>query len=41
MSEISLEHWQLEDVKKAISEADAGEFFLEQEVDKMLSNWLK
>jgi len=40
-SYISLHKWQLEEIKKAIAEADAGDFATEKEVDAMFTELLR
>lgn len=38
---LDLYRWQVEDVKKGIAEADAGQFVSEEEVQKTFSQWMK
>lgn len=35
------EAWQIAEIKKSISEADAGEFASPQEVEAVMSKWTK
>jgi predicted transcriptional regulator len=36
-----LERWQLEEIKKAIAEADRGEFASDEEVGQVLKRWTR
>jgi RHH-type rel operon transcriptional repressor/antitoxin RelB len=36
---VSLHRWQVEEIEKAVKEADAGLFATEEEVDQMFSKW--
>jgi predicted transcriptional regulator len=38
-SYISLHKWQIEEIHKAIAEADAGQFATDKEVEKMFRKW--
>ena len=40
-SYISLHQWQLEEIKKAIAEADAGDFATEKEMQALLKKWAR
>lgn len=40
-SYISLHKWQLEEIKKAIAEADADEFATEEEMEALFKKWLQ
>jgi predicted transcriptional regulator len=33
--------WQIEEIKKAIAEADAGDFASDQEVEELFAKWAK
>jgi predicted transcriptional regulator len=33
--------WRIEEIKKAITEADAGDFASEQEVEELFAKWAK
>lgn len=36
---VSLNHWQIEETKRAVSEADRGEFASEKDVQETLKKW--
>jgi predicted transcriptional regulator len=36
-----LGRWQIEEIKKAIAEADRGEFASHEEVERVLSRWTR
>ncbi|HLX84702.1 MAG TPA: hypothetical protein VKR59_12445 [Terriglobales bacterium] len=36
-----LDRWQIEEIKKAIAEADRGEFASHEEVERVLSRWTR
>ncbi len=36
---IELEKWQIEEIKKALDEADRGEFASDEEVELVLKRW--
>jgi RHH-type transcriptional regulator, rel operon repressor / antitoxin RelB len=36
-----LDQWQVEEIKKAIDEADRGEFASDQEVEQVLKRWTR
>jgi len=36
-----LERWQIEEIKKALEEADRGEFASAEEVDQVLKRWTR
>ena len=36
-----LEKWQIEEIKKALDEADRGEFASEEEVEQTLKRWMR
>jgi len=38
-SYISLHKWQLDEIKKAIAEADAGDFATEEEMEALFKKW--
>ncbi len=38
---VALNHWQIEETKKAVAEADHGEFASQTEVRKTLSKWTR
>jgi predicted transcriptional regulator len=38
-SYISLHKWQIEEITKAIAEADAGQFASEEEVEELFRKW--
>lgn len=38
---VSLNNWQIEETKKAIAEADAGDFASEVEVERTLKKWTR
>lgn len=38
-SYISLHQWQIEEIKKAIAEADAGDFTPAEEMDALFKKW--
>jgi predicted transcriptional regulator len=40
-SYISLHKWQIEEIKKAIAEADAGLFASEEEVEELFRKWTR
>jgi predicted transcriptional regulator len=40
-SYISLHKWQIEEIKKAIAEADAGHFASEEEVEELFRKWTR
>ena len=38
---IELEKWQIDEIKKALDEADRGEFASEEEVEQTLKRWMR
>ncbi len=36
---VELHRWQIEEIEKAVKEADAGLFASEEEVDRLFSTW--
>jgi RHH-type transcriptional regulator, rel operon repressor / antitoxin RelB len=38
---VSVNEWQVEEIKKGIKEADEGDFASDQEVRRVLSKWAK
>jgi predicted transcriptional regulator len=36
---VRLQRWQIEEIEKAVQEADAGLFATEQEVETLFSKW--
>jgi predicted transcriptional regulator len=40
-SYISLHKWQIEEIQKAIAEADAGDFMPDKELKQMLRKWAR
>ena len=38
---VSLNEWQIEETKKAIAEADAGNFASDEEVEEVFAKWTK
>ncbi|HEY5177418.1 MAG TPA: ribbon-helix-helix protein, CopG family [Terriglobales bacterium] len=38
---VALNEWQIEEIKKAIQQADAGDFATEEEVEEMFKKWAK
>lgn len=38
---VALNDWQVEEVKKAIAEADRGEFATDKEVERTLKKWTR
>ena len=38
---VSLNEWQIEETKKAIAEADAGNFATDEEVEEVFAKWTK
>ncbi len=36
---IELEKWQIDEIKKALDEADRGEFASDEEVEQVLKRW--
>ena len=38
---LSLNDWQIEEIKKGLKEADRGEFASEQEVQRVIKKWTK
>lgn len=36
---VELHRWQIEEIEKAVKEADAGMFASEEEVDRLFSKW--
>jgi RHH-type rel operon transcriptional repressor/antitoxin RelB len=36
---IALHRWQIEEIKKAIAEADAGDFASAEEVERLFAKW--
>jgi RHH-type transcriptional regulator, rel operon repressor / antitoxin RelB len=38
---VALNEWQIEEIKKAIQQADAGDFATDEEVDAMFKRWAK
>jgi predicted transcriptional regulator len=38
---MSFSSWQIEEIERAVSEADRGEFVSDEEVDLMLTRWRK
>ncbi|HEY6348532.1 MAG TPA: ribbon-helix-helix protein, CopG family [Candidatus Angelobacter sp.] len=38
---VALNEWQISEIKKAVKEADRGEFASDREVRKVLSKWKK
>ena len=37
----ALAQWQIEEIKKALDEADRGEFASEEEVEQTLKRWMR
>ena len=38
---VALNEWQIEEIKKAIQQADAGDFATDEEVEEMFRKWTK
>ena len=38
---VALNEWQIEEIKKAIQQADAGDFATDEEVEGMFRKWTK
>ncbi len=38
---VALNEWQIEEIKKAIQQADAGDFATDEEVEAMFMTWAK
>jgi RHH-type transcriptional regulator, rel operon repressor / antitoxin RelB len=38
---VALNEWQIEEIKKAIRQADAGDFATDEEVEAMFMKWAK
>src|ERR1035437_882912 len=38
---VALNEWQIEEIKKAIQQADAGDFATDEEVEEMFKKWAK
>jgi RHH-type transcriptional regulator, rel operon repressor / antitoxin RelB len=38
---VALNEWQIEEIKKAIQQADAGDFATDEEVEAMFRKWAK
>jgi len=38
---VALNEWQIEEIKKAIKQADAGDFATDEEVEEMFRKWAK
>ena len=38
---VALNEWQIEEIKKAIQQADAGDFATDAEVEEMFRKWAK
>jgi RHH-type rel operon transcriptional repressor/antitoxin RelB len=38
---VALNQWQIEEIKKAIDEADCGEFVSQQEVQRTIKKWTR
>jgi predicted transcriptional regulator len=38
---VALNEWQIQEIKKAIQQADAGDFATDEEVEKMFQKWAK
>ena len=38
---LSMRQWQVDEIKKAIAEADAGEFASDEEVEELFAKWTR
>ena len=38
---VALNEWQIEEIQKAIQQADAGDFATDEEVEEMFKKWAK
>jgi predicted transcriptional regulator len=38
---LAYHQWQIEEIKKAIAEADAGDFASDQEVEELFAKWTR
>ena len=38
---VALNEWQIEEIKKAIQQADAGDFATDEEIEGMFKKWAK
>jgi predicted transcriptional regulator len=38
---VALNEWQIEEIKKAIQQADAGDFATDEEVEEIFKKWAK